>query len=101
MARTSNIYVRVEPDIKMEAENILKELGIPMSNAVAMFLRQVILQRGIPFDMKLPSKKPLSFGELTREEFDEAISEGMRDFENGDIYTAEEVKERLKRKYGI
>ncbi len=101
MARTSNIYVRVEPDVKTEAENILKELGIPMSNAVAMFLRQVILQRGIPFDMKLPSKKPLNMGELSKEEFDQAISDGMRDFEDGNVYTSEEVKSRLKGKYGI
>ncbi len=101
MARTSNIYVRVEPDVKNEAENILKELGIPMSNAVAMFLRQVILQRGIPFDMKLPSKKPLNMGELSKEEFDQAISDGMKDFENGNVYTSEEVKSRLKGKYGI
>ncbi len=101
MARTSNIYVRVEPDIKTEAEDILKELGIPMSNAVAMFLRQVILQRGIPFDMKLPSKKPLSLGTLTKEEFDEAIYKGIKDFENGNVHTSEEVKSRLNRKYGI
>ncbi len=101
MGRTSNIYVRVEPNVKQEAESILKELGIPMSNAVAMFLRQVILQRGMPFDVKLPSKKPLSLASLSKEEFDEAISEGMRDIENGKVYTAEEVKAHLSRKYGI
>ncbi len=101
MARTSNIYVRVEPDIKTEAESVLKELGIPMSNAVAMFLRQVILQRGIPFDMKLPSKTPPSFETLTKAEFDEIINEGIKDFENGNVHTAEAVKEHLNRKYGI
>ena len=44
MPRTSNIYVRVEPDIKTQAEEILEKLGIPMSNAVSIFLRQVIMQ---------------------------------------------------------
>lgn len=39
MARTSNIYVRVEPDIKEQAEAVLEKLGIPMSNAVSIFLR--------------------------------------------------------------
>ncbi len=101
MARTSNIYIRVEPDIKQEAENILKELGIPMSNAVGMFLRQVILQNGIPFDMKLPSKKPISLEMLSREELNEELRLGLKDFENGDVYTADEVKEHLSRKYGI
>ncbi|HPE94771.1 MAG TPA: type II toxin-antitoxin system RelB/DinJ family antitoxin [Bacillota bacterium] len=54
MARTSNIFARVEPEVKEQAEKILTELGIPMSNAIGLFLRQVVLQRGIPFDMKLP-----------------------------------------------
>ena len=53
MARTSSIYARVEPELKEQAELVLDQLGIPMSNAVGMFLRQVVLQRGIPFDMKL------------------------------------------------
>ena len=52
MKRTSNVFARVEPEVKEQAEKILSELGIPMSNAVGMFLRQVVLQRGIPFDMK-------------------------------------------------
>ena len=55
MARTSNVFARVEPDIKEQAEAILAELGIPMSNAVGMFLRQIVMQRGIPFEMKLPA----------------------------------------------
>ncbi len=49
MARTSNVFARVEPEVKEQAETILKQLGIPMSNAVGMFLRQVVIQRGIPF----------------------------------------------------
>lgn len=56
MARTSNIFARVEPEVKEEAEKVLDQLGIPMSNAVGMFLRQVVLQNGIPFDVKLPKK---------------------------------------------
>ena len=60
MARTSNVFARVEPEVKEQAESILNQLGIPMSNAVGMFLRQVIIQRGIPFEMKLPVKKPLA-----------------------------------------
>lgn len=66
MARTSNVFARVEPEIKEQAEQVLDQLGIPMSNAVSMFLRQIVLQRGIPFEMKLPERKPVAFGSLTR-----------------------------------
>ena len=50
MARTANVFARVEPELKEQAESVLDQLGIPMSNAVGMFLRQVVLQKGIPFD---------------------------------------------------
>ena len=78
MARTSNVFARVEPDIKEQAEAILAELGIPMSNAVGMFLRQIVMQRGIPFEMKLPASAPLAYGNLTKEQFIAEISEEIR-----------------------
>ena len=68
MAKTSNVFARVEPNVKEQAELILTELGIPMSNAVSMFLKQVVLHRGIPFDMILPATIPLSIGNLTSEQ---------------------------------
>ena len=52
MARTANVFARVRTDLKEQAEDILQQLGIPMSNAVGMFLKQIVLQKGIPFEMK-------------------------------------------------
>ena len=46
-ARTANVFARVEPELKEQAESVLDQLGIPMSNAVGMFLRQIVLQKGI------------------------------------------------------
>ena len=43
MARTANVFARVEPELKEQAESVLDQLGIPMSNAVGMFLRQIVL----------------------------------------------------------
>ena len=51
MARTANVFARVEPEVKEQAEQVLLQLGVPMSNAVGMFLRQVVLKRGIPFEI--------------------------------------------------
>ena len=97
MARTSNVFARVEPEVKEQAESILNQLGIPMSNAVGMFLRQVVIQRGIPFDIKLPSNKPLSVSELTKEQLNAEIAKGMEDIENGKVYSAEEVESEIKK----
>ena len=73
MARTANVFARVEPELKEQAESVFDQLGIPMLNAVGMFLRQIVLQKGIPFEMKLPRTAPLTYGSLTKEQFDKEI----------------------------
>lgn len=97
MGRTSNIYIRVEPDIKQQAEAVLEKLGIPMSNAVSIFLRQVIMQNGLPFEVKIPDKKPLVLTNLSKEEFNQEMLKAHNDFENGRTYNLEEVENELKR----
>ena len=101
MSRTANVFARVEPEIKEQAENVLEQLGIPMSNAVSMFLRQIVLQQGIPFEMKLPRKEPLSLGSLTKEQFDSEIEKGIASAKAGRVYSAEEVAAEMRRDFGI
>lgn len=80
MARTANVFAHVEPEVKEQAEQVLDRLGVPMSNAVGMFLRQIVLQRGIPFEMKLPAyEEPVAYGSLTKEQFNAEIEKGMED----------------------
>jgi len=45
MAKTANLYARIEPDVKEQAEIILDSLGIPASNAISMFYKQIILNK--------------------------------------------------------
>jgi len=77
MAKTTNIYVRLEPGLKEQAETILEQLGIPVSNAVNIFLKQVVMQRGIPFDVKLPVTKPIGILGLTESELNEELEKGF------------------------
>ena len=44
--KSANLYARIEPDLKEQAEGILSSLGIPTSNAITMFYKQIVLQRG-------------------------------------------------------
>ena len=101
MARTSNVFARVEPDIKEQAEAILAELGIPMSTAVGMFLRQVVMQRGIPFEMKLPASAPLAYGNLTNEQFIAEIGKGLADVENGNVVSADDAEIYMRQKFSV
>jgi len=57
MDLNASINVRVAKKVKTNAENILSELGLTMSEAVNIYLRQIALKGGIPFDLTLPNRK--------------------------------------------
>ncbi len=57
MADQSFLQVRVDRNIKQEATDILNEIGIDMPSAIRMFLKRIILERGLPFETKLPESK--------------------------------------------
>ena len=56
MAKTAVIQTRVDPVIKNNAQMILKKLNISMSEAISMYLSQITLHNGIPFEIKIPNK---------------------------------------------
>ena len=101
MAKTANIFARVEPEVKEQAEKVLEHLGISMSNAIDIFLRQVVLQRGIPFDVKLPQNKLLSLEDLNEEQFNAEIEKGMADLSSGNVVPVEKVFNRMSKDYGL
>ena len=59
MAKSTSVNVRTTEDVKKGAEVILNGLGLNISSAVNLFLKQVINYRGIPFDLRLPNKETL------------------------------------------
>lgn len=50
---STNLNIRTDKEIKIAAERIFEELGLNMTTAVNIFLRQTIRENGIPFDLKL------------------------------------------------
>ena len=99
--RTSNIYARVEPEIKDQAEQVLIQLGIPMSNAISMFLRQIIMQRGIPFAMRLPANEPVAFGAMTPAQLNAELEKGYADVVAGRLHDLDDVVAEMESDYGI
>lgn len=70
MNKTATVRARVEPKLKEQAETIFEGLGVSTTQAIAMFYRQVILRRGLPFDVAIPN-------ETTQRTF--AATDGDRD----------------------
>lgn len=54
MNKASMIHVRVSPEIKAEAEDILDNLGMTTTEAINIYLKQIILNCGLPFEVKIP-----------------------------------------------
>lgn len=100
-AKSANLYARIEPDVKEQAESILAALGIPASNAINMFYKQIILQNGLPFDVKLPAKKPLTMGALSKEEFDSEMEKGYADMLAGHTEPAEKFFADIRKEYNL
>lgn len=55
MAKTETIRARVEPELKQQAEALLRELGLSVTEAITLFYRQVTMHRGLPFEVKIPN----------------------------------------------
>ena len=55
MSKTATIRTRIEPDLKTEVEDILAQLGLTASETVHLLYRQIKLQRGLPFDVRMPN----------------------------------------------
>ena len=101
MAKSANLYARIEPDVKEKAEDILAALGIPASNAINMFYKQIILQRGLPFAVKLPEMQPVDMSKLTAEQLDAEIEKGYADMQYGKVEDAAQAFVDLRAEYQL
>lgn len=77
MENVSNgvINVHVDPKDKIEANNILKELGLNMTTLINMTLKQVIKKKAVPFDVSLSKNDDEIYDYFTKEELDDTAKE--------------------------
>lgn len=100
MSKTANLYARIEPEVKEKAENVLDTLGISVSSAINMFYKQIILQQGIPFDVKIP-KAPENAAKWTKDRLDAELEKGYEDMLKGQTKRASLVLSDVKKKYKV
>ena len=67
---TANMSIRMDSEVKSQAQAIFAQFGLDMTTAINMFLRQAIRERGIPFDLHLGG----------------TLEQAMRDIEEGRVY---------------
>ncbi len=101
MSKSSSVFTRVEPELKEQAEQILSQLGIPMANAINLYLRQIVLHQGIPFPVQLPAGKPPDMSVLSPEQLDSEIQKGYDDIRAGRVTSAKQIREEMRRMQGV
>ena len=65
--KTATVSARVEDEIKTEAEEVLRKLGVPVSVVIDSLYRQIIFTQGIPFSLSLP-KMPKTMDMMSEDE---------------------------------
>ena len=100
MAKSSNLYVRIDPEVKEQAEKVFDGLGITMSNAVGLFLKQVVINQAIPFELKLAPAGYKPVDTLAEDEFDAELEKGYADYLDGKGRPARQVFADLRKGQG-
>lgn len=88
MPKTAMLHVRVEPGLKTEVESILHEIGLSASEAITLFFKRVKMEKGIPFEVKIPNAETLA---AMKE-----IEEGRTEKHNSVEDMVESLKEYVK-----
>lgn len=102
MEKTTTLNLRVSPALKKEAEEILSKLGLSMSAAIDIYLKQITLTGGIPFPLVLPdAPKSFNMDKMTTEEIRAKLQQGYNDMTSGNVMDAEEALDRFEREKNI
>lgn len=74
----AKIQARIDRDLKDEGEAILKELGISTTDFVRMTFRQLVLQRGLPYAVKIPNAETVAALEEDVSDYPDMTMEDLR-----------------------
>ena len=95
--KTATLYARIEPETKVCAESILESLGIPVSTAINMFYKQIILNKGIPFELKLPNKKNIDISKMTEVQFNSEMENAYQEMLDNKGVSVQQAFSSIKR----
>ena len=73
--KTANVTARVHPEIKQQAEQVLEQLGIPVSVLIDSLYRQIIMTNSIPYSFTLPSMQTRDT--MTDAQFNAMMARGL------------------------
>ena len=97
MEKSMTLNLRVNPAVKQQADQVLKQLGIPMATAIDMYLRQISMTGGIPFAVTLPqAPSAINADRMSPQQLRAALQEGYDDMAAGNTEDASAAFARFR-----
>lgn len=82
--KTASVNVRIQENIKEQAEKILSQIGLSRAVAIDLFYRQIIMNNGIPFSLTIPKQQVPIRDSMTEQEFHTIMDKGMQQVKNNE-----------------
>lgn len=97
--KTASVNVRIDNQVKIQAEAILSQMGIPRAVAIDMFYRQIIMHSGLPFSLTIPraeAKELPTRDAMSDEAFDQMMMTGLQQARADESLDAEDFFDKLE-----
>ena len=100
MEKSTTLNLRINPEVKENAEKVLSQLGVSMSSAVNMFLNQIILTESIPFSIALPqAPSRVNMDTMNQEKLNTKLERSLDDALSGQTLDAKETLNEFKNQH--
>ena len=93
--KTANVTARVHPEVKQQAEEVLAQLGIPVSVLIDSLYRQIIMTNSIPYALSVPSLQTRD--NMTDAQFDAMMSKGLNQARAGQGHNVDDAFEEINK----
>lgn len=98
MNNTSTLNLQIDTNVKERAEAVFSKLGIPMSTAIDMFLKQVTVTGEMPFSVAaLKAPKSVNADLMTAKELNAKLEKGLQDAYCGNTKNASCAFEQFRK----
>lgn len=86
--------LRIDDDLKSDCDRVFEDLGLNMTSAITLFLKQVVRTRGIPFAIS-------SMPYVVNDRIEEKLAEARRDVQDGRVLPLRDSISRMRNKFNV
>jgi len=101
MQKSVSVNTKVDPVLKEQAESVLNELGMSMATAMTLYLKQIVIHNGLPFDVCLPKNMPIAYEALSEDEFNSLMDSAAKSYSDGKSISIGDFEKQMSKEIGL